>query len=265
MKFTVDRWSAAYGLWKNPTPGDVLPKAWYEDQIIRIRGALRKRTKWRTKQVHLTIRAKAVDADPWSSEYKGCGYVEGVRRGELLATVFLLQHAFSFVVAGLRDGRPSECNLTAELRERGWATVTDFAIKDLTWEDALADAVRQAAVASARQAAGAQLWKWVSVAVTVVTLSIVLTAWSQFNRGERAGFARGSATATKQCESKAAAASWANTPEGQLGYGLARAGSLRDLAACSGRGWIAKDGICFAQPEHGRVHGWRLPSEAALP
>jgi hypothetical protein len=130
---------------------------------------------------------------------------------------------------------------------------------------ALADAVREAAVASARRAAGAQLWKWVSVAVTVVTFSIVLTAWSEFNRGERTGFARGWATSAKRCESTAAAASWANTPEGKLGYGLAGAGSLRDLATCSGRGWIAKDGICFAQSEHGRVHGWRLPSEPAPP
>jgi hypothetical protein len=128
---------------------------------------------------------------------------------------------------------------------------------------ALAEAVREAAVGSARQAAGAQLWKWASVAATVVTLSIGFVGWSQFGRGERAGFATGWATATRQCQTAAAAASWANTPEGQLGYGLAKAGSLRDLATCSGRGWIAKDGICFAQSEHGRVHGWRLPPNAS--
>jgi hypothetical protein len=130
---------------------------------------------------------------------------------------------------------------------------------------ALAEAVREAAVASARKVAGAQLWRWVSIAATVATLCLGLTAWWQFRRGDRAGFANGWTTATKQCESAAAAASWANTPEGQLGYRLARAGSLRDLATCSGHGWIAKDGICFAQPEHGRVHGWRLPSDAAVP
>lgn len=102
-----------------------------------------------------------------------------------------------------------------------------------------------------------------SVAATAVTLSIGFVGWSQFGRGERAGFATGWATATRQCQTAAAAASWANTPEGQLGYGLAKAGSLRDLATCSGRGWIAKDGICFAQSEHGRMHGWRLPSNAS--
>ena len=125
---------------------------------------------------------------------------------------------------------------------------------------ALAEAVREAAVASAQRAAGAQLWKWVSIAATTLTLSLVITSWWQFGRGDRAGFASGWTEATKQCASAAAAASWANTPEGQLAYGLAQAGSVRDLATCSGRGWIAKDGTCFAQPEHGRVHGWHLPS-----
>lgn len=125
---------------------------------------------------------------------------------------------------------------------------------------ALTEAVREAAVASAKRAAGAQLWKWVSIAVTTATLSIGITACWQFGRGERAGIATGWTSATQQCAHAAAAASWANTPEGQLAYRLARAGSLRDLATCNGRGWVARDGSCFVQPEHGRVHGWRLPS-----
>lgn len=130
---------------------------------------------------------------------------------------------------------------------------------------ALAEAVRQAAVASAKRAAGAQLWKWVSIAATTATLSIGITGWWQFGRGERAGIATGWTSAAKQCTSAAAAASWANTPEGQLAYRLAQAGSLRDLATCTGRGWVAKDGSCFVQSERGRVHGWRLPASADLP
>jgi hypothetical protein len=130
---------------------------------------------------------------------------------------------------------------------------------------ALGNAVREAAVASAKRAAGAQLWKWVSVAATIGTLSIALTGWWQFRRGDVAGFATGWTAATKHCDSSAAAASWANTPEGQLGYGLAKVGSLRDLATCSGRGWIAKDGLCFPQSEHGKMHGWRVPSKPSAP
>lgn len=130
---------------------------------------------------------------------------------------------------------------------------------------ALAEAVREAAVASAKRAAGAQLWKWVSIATVTATLSIGITACWQFGRGERAGIATGWTSATKQCASTAAAASWANTPEGQLAFRLAQAGSIRDLATCAGRGWVARDGNCFVQPEHGRVHGWRLPASAGLP
>lgn len=130
---------------------------------------------------------------------------------------------------------------------------------------ALAEAVREAAVAAAKRAAGAQLWKWVSVAATTATLSIGITGWCEFGRGERAGIAAGWNSATKQCASAASAASWANTPEGQLAYGLAQAGSVRDLATCSGRGWVAKDGTCFVQAEHGRVHGWRLPATQGVP
>lgn len=131
--------------------------------------------------------------------------------------------------------------------------------------EALAMAVREAAMASAKRAAGAQLWKWVSVAATTATLSIAITGWWQFNHGERAGLATGWTSAMKECARTAAAASWANTPEGQLAYRLARAGSLRDLATCSGRGWFVKDGTCFVQPEHGRTHGWHLPSTLSEP
>ena len=130
---------------------------------------------------------------------------------------------------------------------------------------ALAEAVREAAVASAQRAAGAQLWKWVSIAATTLTLSIAITGWWQFNHGKRAGVATGWTSAMKECASTAAAASWANTPEGKLAYRLAQAGSLRDLATCSGRGWVVKDETCFVQPEHGRTHGWHLPSPQSEP
>jgi hypothetical protein len=125
---------------------------------------------------------------------------------------------------------------------------------------ALMAAVHEAAVKSSAKAAGAQLAKWVSVAGGVICVSLLLGGWSAFARGRESGRAVGENAARTACAAMAAASSWATTPEGQLAYRLAQAGSLRDLATCSGRGWIAKEGTCFAQPEHGRVHGWRLPS-----
>jgi hypothetical protein len=123
----------------------------------------------------------------------------------------------------------------------------------------LADAVHRSAVASARQAAGAQLFKWVSIAVAVVALSLMAMGCWQFRRGEAAGAARGENQAKKECERATAAAAWVSTPEGRLAYELARVGSLRDLATCSSRGVAARDGWCVVQPERGKPFRWRLP------
>ena len=61
-----------------------------------------------------------------------------------------------------------------------------------------------------------------------------------------------------------AAASWANTPAGQLALALDRAGSLSMVARCSNRGWKAeaRDGgrVCFVRADgEGNLYGWRLP------
>ena len=123
----------------------------------------------------------------------------------------------------------------------------------------LADAVHRSAVASARQAAGAQLFKWVSIVVSVVTLSLITVGWWQFRRGDATGAARGENQARKECERATAAAAWVSSPEGRLAYELGRVGSLRDLATCSGRGVTARDGWCVVQPERGKPFRWRLP------
>jgi hypothetical protein len=124
----------------------------------------------------------------------------------------------------------------------------------------LAESVRQAAVASARQAAGAQLWKWVSICAGVVCLALLATGWWGWRRGREAGNANGWAFAQQQCQNAAAAASWANTPEGMLAYGLAKVGSIRELATCTGRGWEVKDGVCYVRPDRGKTYGWRVSS-----
>ena len=123
----------------------------------------------------------------------------------------------------------------------------------------LANAVHRSAVALARQDAGAQLFKWLSIAVSVVTLALITVGWWQFRRGDAAGAARGENQAKKECERATAAAAWVSSPEGRLAYELARVGSLRDLATCSGRGVAARDGWCVVQPERGKPFRWRLP------
>ena len=123
---------------------------------------------------------------------------------------------------------------------------------------ALAHAVAEAATASAKRAAGAQRLKWMVGCVIAVSVCITTIGWWAHSRGERAGYAIGYEAARDRCENVSAMASWANTPEGQVAYQLAKAGSLRELATCSGHGWFEREGACYAGA---RTHGWRLPTD----
>ena len=91
--------------------------------------------------------------------------------------------------------------------------------------------------------------KWATACAVAATGCLTLVAWFAYSHGQIAGFANGSELAQRQYANAAALASWANTPEGALGYALAKAGSLRELATCSGRGWMARDEVCYATVE----------------
>jgi hypothetical protein len=120
---------------------------------------------------------------------------------------------------------------------------------------AMALAVSKAGTASAKRTVGAQWWKWAACWFLAATGCIAMIGHWEHGNGRSEGYTNGREAAREQYEDAAAAASWANTPEGQLGYGLAKAGSLRELATCSGRGWVERDGVCYAG---GKTHGWRV-------
>jgi hypothetical protein len=125
---------------------------------------------------------------------------------------------------------------------------------------ALTEAIRQAAVKAANNAATAGLVKWVSIAVGIVCMIMLIAGLSAYNRGRENGRAVGENVAKRECAALVAASSWANTPEGQLAYALARAGGLADLARCSGRGMVPREGWCTVQSERGRpLARWPLP------
>jgi hypothetical protein len=117
---------------------------------------------------------------------------------------------------------------------------------------ALMRAVHEAAVKSTKQAAGAYLAKWVSIGVGVTALAGTLLCWAAARRGEETGRAVGGDLARRQCGALVAASSWANTPEGQLAYAMAKAGGLAEVARCSGRGMVPRDGWCVVASERGR-------------
>ncbi len=85
--------------------------------------------------------------------------------------------------------------------------------------------------------------------------------WLGHASGREGGLADGYRIALDQN----AAASWANTPAGQLAQALDRAGSLDQLARCTGRGWasIVQAGrrVCYpdATPGKAAAAGWFLP------
>jgi hypothetical protein len=146
-------------------------------------------------------------------------------------------------------------DVTKDVRETALAQVRGAAA-DTT--KALAQAVAEAATASAKKAAGAQRWKWMAACFLAATACLSMMGWWAYGQGRRAGFAIGYEAARTRYESAAAMGSWANTPEGQLAYQLAKAGSLRELATCSGHGWFERDGACYAGS---KTRGWRLPTD----
>jgi hypothetical protein len=126
------------------------------------------------------------------------------------------------------------------------------------------DAVRHAAVKSATAAAGAQLARWVSIAGGAICIGLLLMGWSAFDHGYGKGKAVGEEGALRSCGALVALSSWATTPDGQLAYGLSRAGGLSDLARCSGHGMVPRDGWCTVPSERGKsLARWPLPVVAA--
>jgi hypothetical protein len=125
---------------------------------------------------------------------------------------------------------------------------------------ALAEAVRQSAVKVAKDAAGAAIAKWVSIGVTVVVTALLLVGWTGAARGRQEGRAVGENVATTACRALVAASSWANTPDGQLAYAMAKVGGLGEVARCSGKGMVPRDGLCTVQSERGKpLAHWPIP------
>lgn len=129
---------------------------------------------------------------------------------------------------------------------------------------ALMDAVRHAAVRSAEAAAGAQLARWVGIAAGVICIGLLLMGWAAFDHGYGKGKAVGEDGALRICGALVALSSWATTPDGQLAYGLSKAGGLSDVARCSGHGMVPRDGWCTVSSERGKqLARWPLPPAGA--
>lgn len=123
----------------------------------------------------------------------------------------------------------------------------------------LAKAVAQTAHDIAGRVASARRLKWVSLGVVVACGAFVGIGASGFRFGLTVGDSAGRLAGYATARDEKAASAWANTAEGQLAHSLANAGSLRDLATCTGRGWKVKEHTCVPRCERGTADGWNIP------
>jgi hypothetical protein len=127
----------------------------------------------------------------------------------------------------------------------------------------LMKAVTEAVRATAKQHAPAEHFKWVSVAVSIVSIMFLAVGWGENRRGQAQGWAAGESRAKAECAYATKLSSWALTPDGTRAYELERLGSLHDLVSCAGRGLERKGGWCVAQPERGKSYRWRAAASQA--
>jgi hypothetical protein len=139
---------------------------------------------------------------------------------------------------------------TKEATQRVAATAAQLAHSDLI--EHLGEAVNQVAADAARK----QQWRALAIGIGAAAITILVTGVLSFSQGKEAGFG----AAIKVTRNEAAAAAWANTPEGQLAYRLALVGSLQQVARCSASGWKVNNGACLPYSDaNGSLHGWALP------
>jgi len=141
-----------------------------------------------------------------------------------------------------------------EKRARGIAELTIKATTDAALVE-LSKAVQSAAAERARADAMVHARKWLGVGISVATVSILAVGGLAFAAGIYSGKAKGYVEA----HDEVAAASWANTREGELARGLAERGELVRLATCDAPGWERAKGICWPKSRDGQIVGWRIP------
>ena len=177
-----------------------------------------------------------------------------VRENDAIMTLMVVLE-FYLGLYGSVPGRIEEAAKTAvgetkETTQKIAATAAQLAHGDLV--EQLGKAVNQVASDAAKK----QQWKALGVGIAAAAISLLITGWVCFDAGREAGYG----AAIKVARNETAAAAWANTPEGQLAYRLALAGSLQQVARCSAPGWKIRNGACLPQVDaEGTLHGWVMP------
>ena len=123
--------------------------------------------------------------------------------------------------------------------------------------------VSEAVRATAKQYARTEHFKWVSAAVSIVSIMFLAVGWGENRRGQAQGLAAGESRAKAECAYATKLSSWALTPDGTRAFDLEKLGSLHDLVSCSGRGLERKGDWCVTQVERGKPYRWRVQATGA--
>lgn len=124
----------------------------------------------------------------------------------------------------------------------------------------LSDAVNTVAQQVASDVSQKQKWQWASGSIIVSMICVGAFGLLMKRQGQEAGYNNGYSTAAAAAKDEKAAASWANSPQGQQALKLAQSGNLDRLIHCNGKGWKIEKGFCYVNPApDGLVYGWRLP------
>ncbi|CFK96854.1 hypothetical protein [Burkholderia pseudomallei] len=171
----------------------------------------------------------------------------------ILVLMVALEHyqgLYSSMPARIEEAARAAVGEAKETAQRVANTAAQLAHSDLV--EQLGEAVNKVATESARK----QQWKALAIGIGAAAISLLVTGWVCFDAGREAGYG----AAIKVARNETAAAAWANTQEGQLGYRLALVGSLQQVARCNAPGWKIRNGACLPQADaEGTLHGWVMP------
>jgi hypothetical protein len=125
---------------------------------------------------------------------------------------------------------------------------------------ALAEAVREGVVASARDAARAEKWKWGGLSFLAAGIFCMVTVYFAKNMGREMGRVDGKREALAICQSWKEANAWIQTVDGHAAYNLAlaSAGNIQLLTTCNSPGWKIIDGQCCPSVNAKGSKCWRL-------
>jgi hypothetical protein len=152
------------------------------------------------------------------------------------------------------------CNATETIRATAEAQAR--AAREET-KKGLMKAVTDAVRATAKQHARTEHLKWVSAAVSIVSILLLAVGWGENRRGQAQGMAAGESRAKAECAYATKLSSWALTPDGTRAHELDNLGSLHDLLSCAGRGLERKGDWCVTLFERGKPYRWRIQASGA--